>query len=115
MDAMSVLTKTQESISQRTVFGEPIVQDGVTIIPVARVSGGGGGGGGGPAGATDEAGGAGAGFGMRSRPVGVFVVKDGHVSWRPSLDLNRVILGGQIVAVVALLTIRSILKGRRRG
>jgi uncharacterized spore protein YtfJ len=114
MDAMSVLTKTQESISQRTVFGEPIIQDGVTIIPVARVSGGGGGGGGGPAGATEEASGAGAGFGMRSRPVGVFVVKDGNVSWRPSLDLNRVILGGQVVAVVALLTIRSILKRRRR-
>jgi hypothetical protein len=49
---------------------------------------------------------------LSARPVGVFVVKDGKVSWRPSLDLNRVILGGQLVGLVALLALRAFIKTR---
>jgi hypothetical protein len=55
---------------------------------------------------------------IRSAPVGVFVVKDGIVTWRPSLDLNKIILGGQVVRIVALLTIGSIVRAvlnRRAG
>jgi hypothetical protein len=55
---------------------------------------------------------------IRSAPVGVFVVKDGIVTWRPSLDLNKIILGGQVVGIVALLTIGSIVRAvlnRRAG
>ena len=47
---------------------------------------------------------------MRAAPVGVFVIKNGEASWRPLLDLNRAILGGQIAWIVTLLTIRSIIK-----
>ena len=36
------------------------------------------------------------GFGVSGRPVGAYVIKDGKVSWEPALDLNRIILGGQI-------------------
>jgi uncharacterized spore protein YtfJ len=109
MDPMDVLTKAREGMTVRSVFGEPIIHDGLVIIPAARISGGAGGGSG-----EDTAGakpaGTGAGFGIRSAPAGVFVVKDGTVSWRPSLDLNKVILGGQIVGIVALLTIGSIVR-----
>ena len=28
------------------------------------------------------------------------------LSWRPAVDVNRIVLGGQVVAVVTLLTIR---------
>lgn len=35
--------------------------------------------------------------------------------WRPAVDLNRIVLGGQIVAVFALLTIRAIVKARAKG
>jgi hypothetical protein len=34
----------------------------------------------------------------------------GSVSWRPALDLNKVTLGGQIVAIVALIAARSIVR-----
>jgi hypothetical protein len=63
--------------------------------------------------------GSGGGFGLAARPVGAFVIKDGAVTWRPTIDVNKIVLGGQMVAVVALLTARTILKrlpmhGRRR-
>jgi hypothetical protein len=38
------------------------------------------------------------------------VIKGGEVSWKPALDLNRIILMGQVVAIVALLTARAIVK-----
>jgi hypothetical protein len=37
------------------------------------------------------------------------------VTWRPAVDLNKVILGAQVVAVVALLTIRAIVKARSKA
>lgn len=53
------------------------------------------------AGQARGAGRAGAGgFASHARPLGVYVVHDGEVTWRPALDLNRVILGGQIVGAV---------------
>jgi uncharacterized spore protein YtfJ len=93
------------------VFGDPVTQDGVTVLPVAKVSGGGGGGGG-TASEEPLQTGQGGGFGVTARPLGVFIIKDGQVGWRPALDLNKVIIGGQIVAVVALLTLRALLRRR---
>jgi uncharacterized spore protein YtfJ len=98
MDIEKVLAGGQEAMSVRRVFGDPISADGVTIIPVARVAGGGGGG----AKSVDESGG---GFGLGARPAGVYVVRNGDAHWRPALDLNRVILGGQLVAMTALVTL----------
>ncbi|MEJ3748932.1 spore germination protein GerW family protein [Actinomycetes bacterium KLBMP 9797] len=111
---LELLGKVREGMTARSVVAEPITQDGLTVISVARISGGGGGGGGtGPGTAGDEGSGTGAGFGMSSRPVGAFVIKDGTVRWRPAIDVNRIILGGQIVAVGALLTIHAVVKARR--
>jgi uncharacterized spore protein YtfJ len=95
MDPEHVLSTAQEALSVRRVFGDPVQVDGTTIVPVARVSGGGGGGGRG----TEEGG---AGYGLNARPVGVFVVHDGDARWRPAIDVNRVILGGQLVAIAAI-------------
>ena len=47
---------------------------------------------------------------MTARPVGAFIVRDGELTWRPAMDVTRIVLGGQLVAIVALLTLRSILK-----
>ena len=44
----------------------------------------------------------------------MFVIRDGAVRWRPAVDVNRVILGGQLVAITALLTLRLYLKLRAR-
>ena len=111
MDAMDVITEARERMSQHTVFGEPITHDGVVVIPVARV---GGMVGAGTGNRSDAEKGAGGGLTMRAAPVGVFVIRNGNVVWRPAVDVNKVILGGQIVGIVALLTLRSLVKARRR-
>ena len=109
MEPRDVLTKARETMDARMVFGQPVTQDDLVIIPAARISGGAGGGGRDAAG-EGPAGEGGAGFGVRSTPAGAFVIRDGEVSWRPALDVNKIILGGQVVAVVALLVTRSIIR-----
>jgi uncharacterized spore protein YtfJ len=116
---IDTIAHTIEANTSRRAFGDPLTFGEVTIIPAARVVGrGGGGGGGGDArpGAEKGAKGEGSGGGLMqsARPVGALVVKGSEVSWRPALDLNRIILGGQVVAVVGLLVLRSFLKARRR-
>jgi hypothetical protein len=39
-------------------------------------------------------------------------IKGNTVSWRPAVDLNRIVIGGQIVVIVALLVLRSVLRHR---
>jgi uncharacterized spore protein YtfJ len=105
MKVDEMLTSARDAMTARTVFAEPIERDGILIIPAAKVRGGGGGGGD----AEDNAGG---GFGLSAKPAGAYVVRDGNVRWEPALDINRIVLGGQIVAIVALLVIRSLFKKR---
>jgi hypothetical protein len=58
--------------------------------------------------------GEGGGFGVLAKPAGAFVIKDGTVTWRPAIDVNRVIMGGQVVAVVALIVLRGIVRARNK-
>jgi len=102
---MDVINEAKGAMRASEVFGAPYEKDGITIIPAARISGGAGGGG-----DQHEPQAGGVGFGVSSRPVGAFVIKGGDVRWQPALDLNRVILMGQLVAIVALLTARAIVK-----
>ena len=50
------------------------------------------------------------GGGFNAKPAGVYVVKDGRVTWQPALDVNRIVMGGQLVAIVVALTLRAIFK-----
>jgi len=119
MDTIELLGKAQDAATVNRVFGEPITRDGVTVIPAARIAGGGGGGTGKQEGERPGEG-TGGGFGVGATPAGMFVIKGGEVRWRPAVDINKIILGGQIVAVVALLTVRAVVrvlarsKARRR-
>ncbi len=113
MNMLEFLDKARDHATVRRAYGEPVTVDGVTVIPAARVGGGGGGGGGSQKG-EPQGEGQGAGFGVGAVPVGVFVIKDGEVRWHPAIDVNKIVLGGQIVAVVALLVARSIVRRRRR-
>lgn len=111
MDATDVVMRAQEVLTVRRVVGEPIERDGVTVIPVARVSGGAGSGGGeGPTadGADGPDGppvgrGSGGGYGVGVEPSGAFVIRDGVVRWQPAVDVNRFLARGQFVLVAALL------------
>jgi uncharacterized spore protein YtfJ len=111
MDVEQLLGRAGDTLTVKRVFGEAVEKDGITVIPVAAVRGGGGGGGGS---STEGEGGSGGGFGITARPVGAFVIKDGEVNWRPAYDATRVALVGELVAVVALLTLRSVAKSRAR-
>jgi uncharacterized spore protein YtfJ len=103
MNALEAINQAKDVITVRRVYGEPYKENGLTIIPAASVMGGGGGGG-------DTEGNGGGGFGVRARPAGAWVIRDGEAQWRPAFDLNRTILMGQLVAIVALLVTRSVVK-----
>jgi len=44
----------------------------------------------------------------------LLLIRQGEVRWQPAIDVNRAILGGQVVAIVALLVIRAIVKARSK-
>ena len=139
MQVEELLAQARDTMTVKRVFGEPIERDGITVIPVASVMGGGGAGSGeGPVSGTIRIGGeasapgstaegsrpdvpdteamgsgSGAGFGVRATPAGAYVIKDGQVRWEPAMDLTKIALMGQVVAIVFLLVVRSVLKSRR--
>ena len=123
----------REALTVRRVFGEAYEHDGALVIPVAKIMGGSGMGFG--SGATseqsgeeptvsstpghhptaDEGSGGGGGFVVRARPVGAYVVREGKVQWQPAMDLNRIILGGQILGAIAVVSLSWALSKRRRS
>jgi uncharacterized spore protein YtfJ len=113
MDVQNVMSQARDAITVKRVFGEPYQAEGVTVIPAAKVAGGAGGGEGERP--QDQEKGAGSGFGMVARPVGAYLIRGDQVSWRPAVDVNRIILGGQVVMAIALLTIRTIVKARAQS
>lgn len=110
MRTADLLAELTSSVTSRRVFDEPVERDGVTIIPAAEVRAGGGIGGRGQGGEGEGNGG----MGFKARPVGAYVIKDGNVRWEPAFDLNRAIIGGQVVSILALLVLRFLIKTSRR-
>jgi uncharacterized spore protein YtfJ len=114
MEVQDVFGQARDTLTVKRVFGEPYEKNGVTVIPVARVQGGAGGGGGeSPEGQGGK--GSGGGFGISARPVGAFLIRGNDLTWRPTIDVNRIVLGSQILAIVALLTLRTIVKVRTKA
>ncbi|WP_020016624.1 spore germination protein GerW family protein [Promicromonospora sukumoe] len=64
--------------------------------------------------ALGEGGGGGFGFGRRAEPAGALVVDDEGVRWVPAVDVNRIVLGGQIAFVLAAAAVAWALTRRRR-
>ncbi|MGY2134377.1 spore germination protein GerW family protein [Hymenobacter sp. HD11105] len=91
------------SVSAQTVYGTPLTQDGVTVIPVARAMYGFGGGSGiGPSPKR----GTGGGGGVRLTPVGFIELRDGRSRFRP---IRRSVVPLVVVSgVVALLLLRAV-------
>ena len=110
MDVQQLLSKVTDNLTVGRVFGEPVQHGDILIVPVARIRGGAGGGNG--TGATDDLSNSGGGGGFDAKPAGVFVINGVSVSWQPALDVTRIVIGGQVVAVVVALVVRSILRRR---
>lgn len=110
-DPTAFVAAVRDTLTVRRVFGEAYERAGTLVIPVATVlgtSGLGSGGGEGPAGSDDDAVGSGHGgggaLGVRVVPVGLYEVTGSGVRFRPTVDLNRAILGGQVVVATVLVT-----------
>ena len=78
----------------------------MAIIPVANLRAGGGGGDGDGC-AQGAMGHGSSGYLPRARPMGVYAVRGEMVRWIPAFDLNRAILGGQLVAMLAIVAQES--------
>jgi uncharacterized spore protein YtfJ len=116
MALRELVSSATEAANVKRVFGQPIEREGMTVIPVASVRGGFGGGEAEAVAARPVKGGEteakpagwGGGGGWSATPVGVYVIKDGELSWQPAVDSNRAILIGCLTGIVALLVLRSI-------
>jgi uncharacterized spore protein YtfJ len=95
-----ILGGARDAISARRVYGDPIETEEATVLPAAAIGGGGGGGG-------DNASNGGAGFGLRARPVGAWVIRGGEAKWKPAVDVNRLALYGLLFALIVALRRRS--------
>lgn len=105
-----LIADARDVLTVKRVYGDPYEKNGVTLIPAAAVRGGGGGG----EGESPDGDGMGGGFGVSARPVGAYLIKGDEVSWVPAADTTRVIVVGQVVAIIALLVMRSVLRSRRK-
>jgi len=112
MQIEDLLRKAKETVDIHQVFGEPYDRDGVTIIPVARITGGGGGGSGMAPGATEA--GAGMGYGFRAEPAGAFVINGDKVKWEPAINVNAIVLGSFVVGIVAIWKTPRMIKAGRK-
>jgi len=115
-----LMQEANTSIGAKRVFADPYEKNGITVIPAARIVGGlGGGEGEGPAaeggGSAARPSGMGGGFGIAGGPAGAYVIKGDSVSWLPAIDVNRLMLGFQIVMIVFFLSVRSIAKARAKA
>lgn len=103
-----LVEKAKELMTVRQVVGESIDRGDITIVPVVAIRGGGGGGGG--AGGTELEGnmgtGEGLGFGMTARPVGSYVIHDDKVRWEPAIDVTKIAVASNIVALAAIWAFR---------
>lgn len=107
---LDVTATLADRLGRDQVFGPVAERGGTTVVPVARVRASSGSTMRGPLLAG------GAGTSVVAQPAGAFVIStDGKVSWHPAVDVNRIVLGGQIVfgAIIVLgIALRGLV---RRG
>ena len=117
------IEKAVERLGVNAVFGEPVRQGDVTVIPVAEIRFGFGYGYGSGRGRPEEGGpgtgegsGGGSGAGGRASPKGYIRVSSEGVRFEPVLDVTRIALAGIAFAAWSVFwigrTIRAV--GRRR-
>ena len=127
-------------MNAKAVFGEPIRQDNVTLIPVASVTYGFGSGQGWGRGANPkqgqadapeetaegaaetsqgEGGGAGGGAGGMARPLGFIRIDENGVKWEPTMNMTLVSIGGMLMMAWNVFWVMKMIRDtttvKRRG
>lgn len=98
---MNIAEKLADTVNARgakLAYGEPVVVDGATIIPVAMVSYGFGGGG-------DQSDNGGGGGGGMSLPLGIYEARNGETRFRPN-TVTVLMLAVPVVAVLGIAASR---------
>lgn len=111
----NVVDQLHESGNARTVFGDPVERDRLTVVPVAKIGYGFGGGFGRGDETDDESGGGsggGIGGGLSARPVGVIEISD-HDTRFVSIPGRR--RQAMIAGTFLLGLVLGTLLGRRRN
>lgn len=98
------------SVHARTVYGEPVERQGVTIIPVAKARYGFGGGSG-----VSRAGehGGGGGGGAFVKPIGYIEIRDGSSRFHSIRDPATVVSAIAVSGFFVWLVLRSLIRIRR--
>ncbi len=104
MNIVESLAQSAKSRGVHLAFGEPVVADGMTVIPVAFVGYGFGGGG------SNEAMGGGGGGGV-SIPVGIYRITDGTVRFIP--NPIAILVAGVPLVLATGIALSRILKALR--
>lgn len=113
------IERVRDTAQWRSAFGEPLVLENRTMIPVAQVGYGFGLGFGHPSeipedeGVLAAQGQGGVGGGAMSRPLGAFVVSDDGVRFEETIDAAKIALAGILLAGVIVVqtaaTLRALL------
>jgi uncharacterized spore protein YtfJ len=101
----------EQVVNARTVYGEAVTHEGITVIPVARASWFNAGGG-----DRSTQGGSGLIGALRIKPVGYIEIKDGSTRFKGFFDMGvivQIILSSSIVAAITLEGVRKIIQASR--
>jgi uncharacterized spore protein YtfJ len=96
--------------SAKAVYGDAVEQEGVTVIPVAKVRFGFGGG----SGRKDGKRGKGGGGGLQAAPLGYIEIKDGETQFKPIHDpvsVAALVAAGGFAGFMVLRSLRKLIRG----
>ncbi|MCU1257336.1 MAG: hypothetical protein JWO80_221 [Bryobacterales bacterium] len=99
----SVVDCVKNSATVKAVYGDPIVANGRTVIPVARIAYGFGGGSGNSSREGKPGEGEGGGGGLAAIPVGAFEITDTGTRFIPLTEKRKLIAVGMIGLCLGLL------------
>ena len=113
----SISERLEGSANVSTVYGEPVVAEGKTVIPVAKVRYGFGGGFGEGKGSEDEGEGqgGGGGGGVEVTPIGIIEITPEETRYVSFEDRGRLIKAGFALGLIAMFILGRMLLRKRQN
>ncbi|HZZ28016.1 MAG TPA: spore germination protein GerW family protein [Pirellulales bacterium] len=93
-------------VTAKAVYADPVVQNGITVIPVAKLRWGFGGGSGHKQGKRGKGGGG----GMQAAPLGYIEIKEGQTQFKPIRDPMAFVPIAAASALAGWILLRSVRK-----